>query len=87
MVLNKWKESMQELSFDQKLEKATKVVCKQGMFPFPINKTTKAIIKTVVGEREDELDLICAFTDRPSQTMVQLRESSGFPEERIEALT
>lgn len=78
---------MQELSFDQKLEKATKVVCKQGMFPFPINKTTKAIIKTVVDEREDELDLICAFTDRPSQTMDQLRESSGFPEERIEAMT
>ena len=44
---------MQELSFDQKLEKATKVVCKQGIFPFSINKTTKAIIKTVVDD-EDE---------------------------------
>ena len=78
---------MLELSFNQKLENATKVVCKQGMFQFPVNKTTIALVRTAVCENEDELELISAFNDMPSQSMRQLEESSGFPENKIVALT
>jgi ferredoxin len=39
-----------------------------------------------VGENEEELDLIYAFRQQPSQTMDQLVASSGFSEEKIEPL-
>jgi Pyruvate/2-oxoacid:ferredoxin oxidoreductase delta subunit len=71
---------------DEKLKKATGVVCKQGMFPFPLSETAISIVKHVVTE-EAELDMICAFNDVSSQTMDQLKESSGFSEETIEKLT
>jgi len=77
---------MTNLSLDEKLKKATGVVCKQGMFPFPLSETAISIVKHVVAE-EAELDLICAFKDVSSQTMDQLKESSGFSEETIEKLT
>jgi len=77
---------MTDLSLDEKLKKATGVVCKQGMFPFPLSETAISIVKHVVAE-EAELDMICAFKDISSQTMDQLKESSGFSEETIEKLT
>jgi Pyruvate/2-oxoacid:ferredoxin oxidoreductase delta subunit len=77
---------MTDISLDEKLKKATGVVCKQGMFPFPLSETAIRIVKHVVAE-EAELDLICAFKDVSSQTMDQLKESSGFSEETIENLT
>ena len=77
---------MTNLSLDEKLKKATGVVCKQGMFPFPLSETAISIVKHVVAE-EAELDLIFAFKDVSSQTMDQLKESSGFSEETIEKLT
>ncbi len=77
---------MTNLSLDEKLKKATGVICKQGMFPFPLSETAISIVKHVVAE-EAELDMICAFKDVPSQTMDQLKESSGFHEETIEKLT
>ena len=77
---------MTNLSLDEKLKKATGVVCKQGMFPFPLSETAISIVKHVVAE-EAELDMICAFKDVSSQTMDQLRESSGFSEATIEKLT
>ena len=46
---------MTELSMDQNLELATQVACKQGMFPFPVNDTTIAIMRIAVGENEEEL--------------------------------
>ncbi len=77
---------MTNLSFDEKLKKATGVVCKQGMFPFPLSETAIGIVKHVV-TKEAELDMICAFKDVSSQTIDQLRESSGFSEATIEKLT
>ncbi len=65
-------------SLDQKFEQAARVVCRQGMFPFPVNHTSIAIIRHVVGENEDELDLICAFKQKASQTLEELAASSGF---------
>ena len=52
------------------------------MFPFPLSETAIAIIRRVVKE-EEELDLICAFTEASSQTMKQLKQNSGFSEEKI----
>ena len=77
---------MTELIPRDKLKKATGVICKQGMFPFPLSETAMTIIGRVVKE-EKELDLICAFNEASSQTMEQLKQTSGFSEENIERLT
>jgi hypothetical protein len=72
---------------EQKFQQAAGVVCKQGLFPFPVNDTSISIIKHVVGENEDELDLICAFKSKASQTMAELQSSSGFSSEDISRIT
>ncbi len=70
-------------ALDAKFRQATGVVCKQGLFPFPVNDTSIAIIKHVVGENEDELDLICAFQHKSSQTLEELKASTMYPGEDI----
>jgi ferredoxin len=77
---------MSDLTLEEKLKKATGVICKQGMFPFPLSETAITIIRRVV-KGEEELDLICAFNEASSQTMDQLKQTSGFSEETIEKLT
>ena len=77
---------MTDLTMDDKFNKATGVICKQGMFPFPLSETAITIIKRVVKE-EEALDLICAFNETSSQTMDQLKQTSGFSKETIERLT
>lgn len=77
---------MTDLTLEDKFKKATGVICKQGMFPFPLSETAITIIKHVVAQEED-LDLICAFENASSQTMDQLKQTSGFSEETIEKLT
>ena len=77
---------MAQLTMEEKFKRATGVVCKQGMVQFPVSDTAIEIIVSVVGENEEELDLIWAFDDKPSQTMEQLIESSGLSEEKIEQL-
>jgi len=74
---------MNQLTLEDKYKNATGVVCKQGMFPFPLSETAITIIKRVV-KKEAELDLICSFEDAASQTMDQLKQSSGFSEAEIE---
>ena len=82
----KEKEKVVEASLEQKYRQATGVVCKQGTVPFPVNETTLAIIQNVIGDNEEELDFVSAFAKKPSQTMDELKESSGLPEEKIERL-
>ena len=77
---------MSQITVEDRIKEATAVVCKQGMVQFPVSETAIAIIKTVVGENKEELDLIRAFEEKPSQTLTQLAESSGFPEDRIDQL-
>ena len=60
----------------EKYKKAAAVVCRQGMVQFPVSDTAIAIIKNVVGENGDELDLMCAFHEKSSQVLEQLVESS-----------
>jgi len=74
-------------SLDDKFQRATGVVCKQGLFPFPVNDTSISIIRHVVGENEDELDMICAFKSKASQTAQELAVSSGFSREEVGRIT
>ena len=74
-------------SLQKKFQRATGVVCKQGLFPFPVNDTSISIIKHVVGENEDELDLIRAFQHKASQTLEELKASSGYSSEDLRRFT
>ena len=77
---------MTSVKKDEKLKRATSVVCRQGMIPFPLSDTAMAIIDSVVGDHEEELDLIYAFREKASQTTEQLSASSGFSEEKVNSL-
>jgi len=77
---------MTDTGKNEKLKQATAVVCRQGMIPFPVSDTAMAIIHSVVGDNDEQLDLIYAFREKSSQTTEQLTASSGFPEEKVNSL-
>ncbi|MBE9545013.1 MAG: 4Fe-4S binding protein [Proteobacteria bacterium] len=77
---------MMQISMEEKFKRAAGVICKQGMVPFPVSDTAIAIVVAVVGDNGEELDLIYAFREKPSQTADQLVESSGFAAEKVEQL-
>ncbi len=77
---------MSESELEEKYRSAAGVVCRQGMFPFPVNETTLSILKQVIEDEEDELDLICAFTQKASQTLEELTVSSGFSGEKVDRI-
>ena len=77
---------MTHISMDEKFKKAAEVICKQGMVQFPLSDTAIAIVVAVVGNNAEELDLIDAFRDKPSQTADQLVESSGFAADKVAQL-
>ena len=74
------------MNMQAKIKRAAGVICKQGMVQFQLSDTAIAIVASVVGDNQDELDLIYAFREKPSQTMDQLVESSGFAAEKVELL-
>lgn len=73
-------------ALDEKYRRAAAVICKQGMIQFPVNETAVEIVRRTAGPAADELDLIYAFRESPSQTRPQLAESSGFTEEKADRL-
>ena len=77
---------MTQISLEEKFKRAAGVICKQGMVAFPLSETAIAIVVAVVGNNEEELDLIYAFREKPSQTTDQLVESSGFAAQKVEQL-
>jgi len=77
---------MTDISLEKKYKSAAGVVCKQGMFPFPVNDTTISIIKHAVGDNADELDFIYAFNQKASQTLEELDSSCEFSPEEIDRL-
>ena len=77
---------MTEASTDEKFRQAAEVICRQGMVQFPVSDTAVEIVKAVVGDNAEELDLIYAFRDQPSQTLDQLVKSSGFAAEKADQL-
>jgi Pyruvate/2-oxoacid:ferredoxin oxidoreductase delta subunit len=78
---------MAHLTLSEKINRAAGIICRQGLVQFPVTDTAVSIIQHVVGDAEDELDLIDAFREKPSQTMDQLIVSSGFSAEAIGRLT
>jgi Pyruvate/2-oxoacid:ferredoxin oxidoreductase delta subunit len=77
---------MTQITVEEKFKKAAEVICKQGLVQFQLSDTAIAIVESVVGPNEDELDLIYAFREKSSQTLDQLVESSGFSMEKVEQL-
>jgi len=77
---------MSDKPLEEKYRSAAEVVCRQGMFPFPLNETTLEIMREVVEDEEAELDLICAFGRKASQTLEELTASSGFSDEKADQL-
>ena len=77
---------MTQVTMQEKTKRAAGVICKQGMVEFPLSDTAIALVVTIVGDNEDELDLIYAFREKSSQTMDQLVESSGFSKGKVEQL-
>ena len=73
-------------ALDEKYRRAAEVICKPGILRFPVDETAIEIVRRTVGGDADELDLIYAFGESPSQTLAQLAESSGFPEEKTDRL-
>ncbi len=78
---------MTEASIEERTKRAAKVICRQGMMQFPLSDTAIAIVAAAVGEYPEELDLIWAFREKPSQTIHQLAESSGFSPEKVAQLS
>ena len=60
-------------------ERALKVLFKAGGFQFPFSETIHEILKRTI--KDENLDFVMAFGDKTSQTMEQLKESSGLSEE------
>ena len=77
---------MTQISMDEKFRRAAQVICKQGMVQFPVSDTAIAIVKAVVGDNQEELDLIYAFRKKASQTTEQLVELSGFAAAKADQL-
>lgn len=62
-------------------QKAANILNKAGGFPYPITTTILDILKFNI--KEENLDLVMAFKKKISQTMEQLKESSGLSEGEI----
>jgi len=77
---------MTDLTREEKYKKATGIICKQGMIPFKLSETAITIVKRVVKD-EALLDLIGMFEEAPSQTVDQLKQTSGWTEDDIKRRT
>lgn len=65
------------MSLDDKYREATEIIAGGGRVTDPMVDIFKVLVK------EDQIDLILAFKERRSQSIDQLKESSGLPEEEI----
>ena len=62
-------------------EKALKILFKAGGFQFPFSETVHDILKMTI--KDENLNFLMAFENQISQTMEQLKQSSGLSEEEI----
>ena len=67
---------------DKKYKKVVQVINSAGGTPSPVTGTLIEILKRLVSE--EYLDFIITFRKKKSQTMEQLKESTGLSEEEIE---
>ncbi|MFW9785802.1 MAG: 4Fe-4S binding protein [Candidatus Heimdallarchaeota archaeon] len=68
-------------AIDERYKNAVQVINSAGGSPVPVTDNTVAILKHIV--EEEHLDFIMAFKGKRSQTMEQLKESSGLSEDEI----
>lgn len=69
------------MNIDEKYKKAGEIISAAGGTPLPVSDTLIKLLKFFI--MEDEVDFITAFADKKSQTMEQLKQSSGLSEEEI----
>ena len=69
------------MTIDEKYKKAGEIISTAGGTPLPVNDTLIKLLKYFI--MEDELDFIFSFREKKSQTMEQLKLSSGLSEEEI----
>jgi len=69
------------MNIDEKYRKAGEIISTAGGTPLPVNDTLIKLLKFFI--LEDEVDFIAAFKDKKSQTLEQLKLSSGLSEEEI----
>lgn len=69
------------MSIEAKYRDAGEIISKVGGTPVPANDTLIKLLKYFI--MEDEVDFILAFKEKKSQTLEQLKQSSGLPEEEI----
>jgi len=69
------------MNIDEKYKKAGEIISAAGGTPLPVSDTLIKLLKYFI--KEDEVDFITAFADKKSQTMEQLKQSSGLSEEEI----
>ncbi len=68
-------------AIDERYKNAVQVINSAGGSPVPVTDNTIAILKYIV--EEEHLDFIMYFKGKRSQTMEQIKESSGLSEEEI----
>ncbi len=68
-------------AIDERYRNAVQVINSAGGSPVPVTDNTIAILKYIV--EEEHLDFIMLFKGKRSQTMEQIKESSGLSEEEI----
>jgi ferredoxin len=69
------------MDIDSKYRLAGEVISKAGGTPIPVNDILIKLLKYFINE--DELDFVAAFKEQKSQTMDQLKLSSGLSENEI----
>jgi NAD-dependent dihydropyrimidine dehydrogenase PreA subunit len=69
------------MNIEEKYRKAGEIISQAGGTPLPVNDTLIKILKYFI--MEDEVDFIFSFAEKKSQTMEQLKQSSGLPEDEI----
>jgi len=72
---------MESMNIDEKYRKAGEIISTAGGTPIPVNDTLIKLLKYFI--MEDEVDFIAAFADKKSQTLEQLKQSSGLSEAEI----
>ena len=69
------------MNIDDKYKEAGNIISKAGGTPVPVNDTLIKLLKFFI--MENEVDFIAAFNEKKSQTMEQLKLSSGLTEDEI----
>lgn len=69
------------MNINDKYRAAGEIIAKAGGTPVPVDDTLIELLKYFI--MEDEVDFISSFKEKKSQTMEQLKLSSGLPEEEI----